>query len=46
MPYLFQTALKLRNACTCYGIQVTAVAALEEVVGYAGYHGAVVAAEL
>ena len=46
MSYLFQTALKLRNAGAGYGIQVAAVAALQEVVGYACNHGSVVTAKL
>ena len=46
MSHLFQPTLKLRNTCTGYGVHVATVAALEEVVGNTGNHGAVVAAEL
>jgi hypothetical protein len=42
---LIQAALELWDSGTGYGIHVAAVAALEEVVGYAGNHGAVVTAE-
>ena len=45
MSNLIKSALELRDSCTCYCIHVAAVAALEEVVGYAGYHGTVVAAQ-
>ena len=43
---LIQSALKLRNAGAGYGVHVAAVAALEEVVGYACNHSSVVTAKL
>ena len=45
MSYLFKSTLKLRNAGAGNCVHVAAVAALEEVVGYSGNHGSVVAAE-
>ena len=46
VTYLIQAALKLRDAGAGYGVKVTAVAALQEVVSNSGYHSSVVAAKL
>ena len=46
MSNLFKSTLKLRNAGAGNCVHVAAVAALKEVVGNAGNHGSVIAAEL
>jgi hypothetical protein len=45
VSYLVETALELWDSCAGYCVHIATVAALEEVVGYTGYHGSVVAAE-
>ena len=45
MAYLFKSSFELWTTCAGYSVHVAAVAALQEVVGNAGYHGAVVAAQ-